>query len=47
MVSAKDKKKLYDYNYHATKNAISNAMKDSPTIDELLSKKDTIVHPLM
>jgi 5,6,7,8-tetrahydromethanopterin hydro-lyase len=45
--SAKDKKKLYDYNYQATKSAISNAMKDSPTLDELLSKKDTIVHPLM
>jgi len=44
---AKDKKKLYDYNYAATKAAISNAMNESPTIDELLSKKDTVVHPLM
>jgi 5,6,7,8-tetrahydromethanopterin hydro-lyase len=45
--SAKDKKRLYDYNYQATKSAIGNAMKDLPTINELLSKKDTIVHPLM
>jgi len=45
--SAADKKKLYNYNYEATKRAISNAMGGSPTIDELLSNKDTVVHPLL
>jgi 5,6,7,8-tetrahydromethanopterin hydro-lyase len=44
--NASDKNKLYDYNYEATKRAIGNAMRESPTIDELLSQKDTIVHPL-
>ena len=44
--NASDKNKLYDYNYEATKRAIRNAMRESPTIDELLSQKDTIVHPL-
>lgn len=45
--NAADKKKLYNYNYEATKRAISNAMRESPTIDELLSNKDTVVHPLL
>jgi len=44
--SASDKNKLYDYNYEATKRAIGNGMRESPTVDELLSQKDTIVHPL-
>jgi 5,6,7,8-tetrahydromethanopterin hydro-lyase len=45
--SAADKNKLFEFNYEATKLAISNAMRQSPTVDELLSNKDTIVHPLM
>ncbi len=45
--SAADKKKLYNFNYEATKRAISNAMSGSPTIDELQSNKDTVVHPLL
>ncbi len=45
--AAKDKQKLYDNNYEATKIAIRNAMKEIPSIEELLDKKDSIVHPLM
>jgi 5,6,7,8-tetrahydromethanopterin hydro-lyase len=44
--SASDKKKLYHNNYGATKSAISNAMRELPAVDQLLSQKDTIVHPL-
>jgi 5,6,7,8-tetrahydromethanopterin hydro-lyase len=42
---AKDDKKIYDYNYQATKEAIQRAMKGEPKIDEILSKKDTAKHP--
>ncbi len=45
--SAKDKQKLYRNNHEATKTAIQNAMRETPSIDELLEKKDSIVHPLM
>lgn len=45
--NASDKKKLFEYNYEATKLAIGNAMRQSPAVEELLLKKDTIVHPLM
>jgi 5,6,7,8-tetrahydromethanopterin hydro-lyase len=45
--SASDKKKLYDYNYDAAKSAISNAMRELPTVDELLSQRDTLKHPLL
>ncbi|MGZ4950569.1 MAG: formaldehyde-activating enzyme [Halobacteriota archaeon] len=45
--NAADKNKLFDFNYKATKLAISNAMRQAPTVDELLQNKDTIVHPLM
>jgi 5,6,7,8-tetrahydromethanopterin hydro-lyase len=45
--NAADKKKLFEYNYEATKLAIGNAMGQSPTVDELLMNKDKVVHPLM
>jgi 5,6,7,8-tetrahydromethanopterin hydro-lyase len=45
--NAADKNKLFEFNYEATKLAISNAMRQLPTVDELLSNKDNIVHPLM
>lgn len=45
--SASDKTKLYDNNYKATKSAISNAMRELPTVNELLAKKDSIKHPLL
>ena len=41
---ASDKKKIYDYNYRATKESIARAMKRLPTIDTVLSQKDT-KHP--
>ena len=41
---AEDDKKIYDYNYSATKMAIANAMKGSPSASEMLAKKDE-VHP--
>jgi 5,6,7,8-tetrahydromethanopterin hydro-lyase len=45
--NASDKKKLFEYNCEATKLAIGNAMRQSPTVDELLKDKDKVVHPLM
>jgi 5,6,7,8-tetrahydromethanopterin hydro-lyase len=42
--SANDNKKIYKNNYEAVKLAIKNAMKKSPTIDEIIAKKDT-KHP--
>jgi 5,6,7,8-tetrahydromethanopterin hydro-lyase len=41
---ADDDKKIYDYNYSATKMAIENAMKSSPSAAEMIAKKDE-VHP--
>ena len=37
---AADNKKIYDYNYEATKQAIANAMAGKPTADEMLAGKD-------
>ncbi|MFO0916445.1 MAG: formaldehyde-activating enzyme [Pirellulales bacterium] len=42
---AEDDRKIYKYNYEATKEAIANAMKGKPTVDEMLAKKDTSKHP--
>lgn len=42
---AADDKKIYDYNYEATKDAISNAMKGKPSADEMLAGKDSAKHP--
>jgi 5,6,7,8-tetrahydromethanopterin hydro-lyase len=42
---AKDNKKIYDYNYRATKEAIQRAMKGQPTMDAVLGQKDTAKHP--
>jgi 5,6,7,8-tetrahydromethanopterin hydro-lyase len=42
---AKDNDKIYENNYQATKLAIRRAMKGEPSIDEVLSKKDTVTHP--
>lgn len=41
---ADDNKRIYKFNYEATKLAIKNAMKKTPTIDEIIAKKDT-KHP--
>ena len=42
---AADDKKIYEYNYEATKLAISNAMSNSPSVEEMLKQKDTAEHP--
>ena len=42
---AEDDKKIYDYNYEATKASIANAMKGSPSADEMVAKKDEVEHP--
>ncbi len=42
---AEDDKKIYEYNYEATKMAIANAMKNSPSADEMIAGKDSAAHP--
>ncbi|RQW78478.1 MAG: formaldehyde-activating enzyme [Methanothrix sp.] len=42
---ASDKKKIYDYNYQATKLAIERAVARTPTVKAILAKKDTAKHP--
>ncbi len=42
---AADDKKIYQYNYEATKMAIASAMQGKPTVDEMLAKKDSAAHP--
>ncbi|MCE9562937.1 MAG: formaldehyde-activating enzyme [Planctomycetes bacterium] len=42
---AADDAKIFQYNYEATKQAIASAMKGSPTIQEILSKKESVKHP--
>jgi len=42
---AKDDKKIYQFNYEATKLSIQRAMKGEPKIEEILAKKDTAKHP--
>lgn len=43
--TAEDNKKIYDFNYEATKLAIKNAMTGSPTAAEVVAGKDTAQHP--
>ena len=43
--AAKDNKKIYQYNYEATKLALKRAVNVEPKIDEILSKKDSAKHP--
>ncbi|MFM9115593.1 MAG: formaldehyde-activating enzyme [Planctomycetota bacterium] len=42
--AAADDKKIYEYNYEATKMAISHAMTGKPSADEMIKGKDS-VHP--
>jgi 5,6,7,8-tetrahydromethanopterin hydro-lyase len=42
---AEDNKKIYQYNYEATKMALANAMNGKPTVDEMLASKDRASHP--
>ena len=43
--AAADDKKIYDYNYEATKQSIVNAMGSSPSADEMVAQKDSAEHP--
>lgn len=45
--SAKDFRKIYQYNYGATKLAIRRAMSGYPSIDKVLAEKDRGTHPIM
>ncbi|MFI4877175.1 MAG: formaldehyde-activating enzyme [Blastopirellula sp. JB062] len=42
---AADDKKIFDYNYEATKNAIAGAMSGKPGVDEVLAGKEKAAHP--
>jgi 5,6,7,8-tetrahydromethanopterin hydro-lyase len=43
--AAQDNEKIYQYNYEATKLAIKRAIKEEPSIEEILDKKDSAEHP--
>lgn len=45
--SAKDKNKIYYYNYGAAKLAIERAMTNFPNVDTVLYEKDRSAHPLV
>ncbi|MDL2271289.1 bifunctional 5,6,7,8-tetrahydromethanopterin hydro-lyase/3-hexulose-6-phosphate synthase [Methanobrevibacter sp. OttesenSCG-928-I08] len=45
--AAEDYRKIYQYNYGATKLAIRRAMEDYPSIDKVLAEKDRGTHPIM
>jgi 5,6,7,8-tetrahydromethanopterin hydro-lyase len=42
---ATDDKKIYQYNYEATKLSIANAMGNKPSADEMIAGKEKAVHP--
>jgi 5,6,7,8-tetrahydromethanopterin hydro-lyase len=42
---AEDDKKIFDYNYRATKEALARAIHGQPTTNEVISKKATARHP--
>ena len=43
--AASDDRKIYDYNYQATLDAIASAMKGLPTAAQMVAQKDTASHP--
>ena len=43
--AAAEDKKIYDYNYAATKDAIKSAMSNKPSVQEMLAGKDKAAHP--
>ncbi|MHA1190818.1 MAG: bifunctional 5,6,7,8-tetrahydromethanopterin hydro-lyase/3-hexulose-6-phosphate synthase [Promethearchaeota archaeon] len=45
--AAKDYRKIYQYNYGATKLAISRALKNYPPIEKIFYDKDRAKHPVM
>jgi 5,6,7,8-tetrahydromethanopterin hydro-lyase len=42
---ADDNKKIYDYNYQATKESIARALAEQPSMSEILAQKDKVKHP--
>ncbi|REJ68952.1 MAG: formaldehyde-activating enzyme [Planctomycetota bacterium] len=42
---ADDDKKIYEYNYQATVDAIANAMSGKPSADEMLAGQESAEHP--
>ena len=42
---AADDKKIYEYNYRATKESIARALQSKPTVDEVLQKYKAARHP--
>jgi 5,6,7,8-tetrahydromethanopterin hydro-lyase len=42
---ADDDKKIYDFNYEATKQSIVAAMGNKPTAEEMVSRKEEAAHP--
>ncbi|MEZ6047346.1 MAG: formaldehyde-activating enzyme [Planctomycetaceae bacterium] len=42
---ASDDKKIFEYNYEATKLSIARAMKGEPSADEMVAKKGSASHP--
>ena len=42
---AKDNKKIFDFNYRATKEAIARAMKGEPSVKTVTERKDKARHP--
>ncbi len=42
---AEDDKKIYEYNYEATKMAIKNAMENKPSAAEMIAGKEEAAHP--
>lgn len=42
---ATDDKKIYEYNYQATKDAIKSAMTGKPSAAEMIAGKETAAHP--
>jgi len=42
---ADDNKKIYDYNYQATKESIARALAEQPSMSEILAAKDKVKHP--
>ena len=42
---AKDDKKIYQFNYQATKESIERALKGKPSVDEVLNGAKTATHP--
>jgi 5,6,7,8-tetrahydromethanopterin hydro-lyase len=43
--AAAEDRKIYDFNYQATKDAIASAMRGKPTAEEMIAGKEKAAHP--